>query len=260
MRINGRTFTLGADPEVFLKKREETKNFFWCAEGVIPGTKAEPFKVKRGAIQVDGFAAEFNIDPVETLQGWRAKIKGVLGELAKRVRKQGFDIYCTPVAYFDEKHYEAQSDFSKMLGCDPDYSAITGKMNTPPTPPKDEFFRTGSGHIHIGWADGLTFDADHKDACEHLVLHMDQCIGKPLQKAYPEYKRSQLYGDFGAYRWKPFGVEYRTASNIWLNHPDLVDWVYHNSRKAIEMAMKTTNYDYNVTPCPDFEELRLLEA
>ncbi len=50
-------FTIGADPEIFLRRRGKA----FSAHGVIPGTKKEPHNVEKGAVQVDGMAVEFNV-------------------------------------------------------------------------------------------------------------------------------------------------------------------------------------------------------
>ena len=54
---------VGCDPEVFVAKGGK----FISAHGMIPGTKKAPHKVERGAVQVDGMALEFNIDPAASL-------------------------------------------------------------------------------------------------------------------------------------------------------------------------------------------------
>jgi hypothetical protein len=58
-------FKIGADPEFFLRDKATGK--FVSAHGLIPGTKRQPMKVDKGAVQVDGMALEFNIDPVTNL-------------------------------------------------------------------------------------------------------------------------------------------------------------------------------------------------
>ena len=50
---------IGCDPEVFVKK----DGLFKSAHGLIKGDKKNPFKIRSGAVQVDGMALEFNIDP-----------------------------------------------------------------------------------------------------------------------------------------------------------------------------------------------------
>jgi hypothetical protein len=51
---------IGADPELFVFTRSGKPV---SAHDLIPGTKYEPHEVGNGAVQVDGVAAEFNIDP-----------------------------------------------------------------------------------------------------------------------------------------------------------------------------------------------------
>ena len=53
---------VGCDPEVFVKKN----NQFVSAHGLIRGDKKNPFPVKDGAVQVDGMALEFNINPAHS--------------------------------------------------------------------------------------------------------------------------------------------------------------------------------------------------
>ena len=56
---------VGADPELFVKNPNSGE--FISAHGMVPGTKYDPYKVDKGAIQVDGMALEFNIDPARTV-------------------------------------------------------------------------------------------------------------------------------------------------------------------------------------------------
>jgi hypothetical protein len=42
--------------------------------------------------------------------------------------------------------------------------------------------------------------------------------------------RRELYGKAGAFRPKPYGVEYRVLSNRWLNSEALIRWVYNQSQ------------------------------
>ena len=50
---------VGCDPEVFVKQNGVFKSAF----GLIKGDKKNPQKIRNGAVQVDGMALEFNIDP-----------------------------------------------------------------------------------------------------------------------------------------------------------------------------------------------------
>ena len=51
--------TFGCDPELFVVNGNDE---FVYPEW-IPGNKEEPHPVEHGAVQIDGMAAEFNIDP-----------------------------------------------------------------------------------------------------------------------------------------------------------------------------------------------------
>lgn len=257
MYIKEREFTFGADPELFLrplsetKKTEDNKVFYWSASGLVPGTKSKPFPVNGGAVQLDGMALEFNINPVKTKAGFIRRIKRVVGEARKIVEPKGFGVYADPVAYFDQKHYDEQPKEAKDLGCNPDMNAYTMKPNPTPKPPTGEIFRTGAGHIHIGWGNGFNVDdPEYIEACCHIVKHLDTCVGKPLMMVDPGYRRRELYGDVGAFRPKPFGVEYRSPSNFWLNTTELMSWVFDNTTMAIENAFTKDTYNYRVDPAP----------
>ena len=85
---------VGADPELFMKN--PNTNAFVSAHDRVPGTKYEPFKVPNGAIQVDGTALEFNIDPAHSVEEFVANIKSVKQTLESYV--PGFNVVAEPVA------------------------------------------------------------------------------------------------------------------------------------------------------------------
>src|SRR3546814_10561962 len=76
--------TVGCDPELFVMN---TDGEFVSAEGLIPGTKSEPYPVKFGAVQVDGMAAEFNIDPVDNYNDFSRNVKEVRKQLKAMLPK-----------------------------------------------------------------------------------------------------------------------------------------------------------------------------
>lgn len=220
---------LGADPEVFVLRNGVP----FGAHGMVPGTKKEPHKVKDGAIQVDGMALEFNIDPADTPDKFVHNTQSVLTTLEKRL-PDGCKIHVVPSVRFDWDHMKAQPVEALEMGCDPDYNAYTGQQNTKPDGQTN--LRTAAGHVHIGF----TKDADitnprHFESCRQLVKQLDYYLGLPsliLDKEGEE--RRQLYGKAGAFRPKPYGCEYRVLSNFWLATPDLMKWVYVTTIRAIE--------------------------
>ena len=211
---------IGADPEFFVKKDGQ----FVSAFGLIEGTKHNPLKVDKGAVQVDGMALEFNIDPASSKEEFKDNIHTVLAQLRAMVPPE-YEFVYVPVAPFGAEYIQAQPDAAKILGCDPDFNAYTHDKN--PTPQADTPFRTASGHIHIGWTEGEDINnPDHIEACEMMVKQLDALNGIAASLWDTDNTRRQLYGKAGAYRPKPYGVEYRVMSNVWLNDPLYMDLVY----------------------------------
>lgn len=231
--------TIGADPEFFVAKKGKVVS----AYGLIPGDKKNPLKVKNGAVQVDGMALEFNIDPAKDYKQFDENITSVMGQL--RQMTEGYEFKIEPVAEFGKKYIDEQPQKAKELGCDPDYNAYTGVQN--PVPDGDRGFRTASGHIHIGWKkvgdkdwpDEIDpMDPGHFAACCALTKTLDAYLGIYSLAWDSDVKRRELYGAPGAFRPKPYGMEYRVLSNKWLDNPDLRAFIYGNTVRAFNDLLK----------------------
>ena len=48
--------------------------------------------------------------------------------------------------------------------------------------------------------------------------------------------RRKRYGNYGAYRPKSYGVEYRVLSNFWIFNKSNIEWVWDNTAYALELA------------------------
>lgn len=218
---------IGADPEVFVTHR----GGFVSGHGMIPGTKMAPHPVNYGAVQVDGMALEFNIDPAETEDQFVGNIRAVYDRMAQMI-PVGMQLAPVPVATFSEKVFWESPDEARELGCTPDYNAWTGDMN--PKPDGDTTMRTASGHIHIGWTKDMDpYDPAHYEDCRNLVKQLDYYLGVPSLLWDTDNRRRKLYGKAGAFRPKSYGVEYRVLSNVWLTKESLIRYVYRATRKAV---------------------------
>lgn len=241
MQVGPLTILLGADPECFIYNKEFDRPV--SAVGIIPGDKANPFKVEKGAVQCDGLAAEFNIDPAATEDEWVENLTTVLAQMNSML-PDGHEFRFQPTAYFTKEHFNKQPDEAKELGCDPDYNAWSSQQNPVPgiKMVAKGMLRTAAGHIHIGWTEGADVASpEHIAKCEILVKLMDRYIGAPmvLSKGNQEEKRRRkLYGKAGAYRPKTYGVEYRTASNNWLTSEEKMRWAYRNTILCIERMLE----------------------
>lgn len=220
---------IGADPEVFLK---DTKTgHFVSAYGQFPGTKEAPVPLgNRGFMQVDGHALEFNILPVETEDEFVENIKDCLYLLKREVKMvdPDLEIVFDPVAEFDETYFESLNASSKVLGCNPDYSAVTGAVLEPPDI-SNVPLRTSSGHIHIGWT---KFDDAFDEMQFALRLEVANKITPHLLRVSKEWEteasteRRKYYGGNGAFRPKDYGIELRCLDGLWLTDETRMRKVY----------------------------------
>lgn len=224
--------TIGADPEVFAQNSEGK---FISVHDRLPGTKAQPHKVNNGAIQVDGTAAEFNIDPADSEDRFVTNIDSVMQQLAAML---GNDLTLTncPVAEYGREYMNTLPASALELGCDPDYNSYTGREN--PRPDADVDFRTGAGHIHFGWGSGFDVSSEeHMEACCMLTKQLDAVLGLSSLMFDSNDKRRSLYGKAGAFRPKSYGMEYRVLSNAWVGNEKLTRWIYRQAVNAFNDLM-----------------------
>lgn len=210
-------FTFGCDPEGFLFDKKT--NLPVPAAGIIPGTKHEPFKVKKGAIQVDGMAVEFNIDPASSYEEWEENITTVIKQLEKKLPKN-LEIRWIPSVTFPEAAFDEAPDENKILGCDPDFDAWSGAPNPPPNP-ENPYVRCAGGHLHVGFTkDESLHDLQHLMNCQDLGKQLDWYLGGWSVFIDKDKVRRNLYGKMGAIRYKDYGLEYRVLSNFWVPTPE----------------------------------------
>jgi len=222
---------LGADPEIFVLKNKE----FSSAHKLVPGTKYRPHKVDNGAVQVDGMALEFNITPASNKKEWIHHIDSVMATLKDMVPKE-YSFSEQASAMFSKEHMDDQPKIARMLGCDPDFNAYTKEKN--PRPNEKTLLRTAAGHIHLGWGRGMKMDKGHLEECYLLAKQLDVYLGAPSVLLDPDDQRRKLYGQAGAFRPKPYGMEYRVLSNFWIMHTHLQEWVYDTAKLAFNRLMQ----------------------
>lgn len=227
-------YTLGADPEYFLKKGGK----FVSAHGLLPGDKSNPTKVQYGATQIDGMAIEFNIEAAASEAEWMRNIDTVLAILLKDLPDYEH-VFC-PVAEFGLEYIRSQPEKAKELGCEPDFDAYLVAAN--PRPNGELPFRSAAGHIHFGIPEtegcAPVDDIDYIGWLAAKVRELDFYLALPSLFYDSDTKRRELYGKAGAFRPKTYGMEYRTLSNQWLGSDDLKRWAYRASQFAMEQIDK----------------------
>ena len=256
-----KNITLGADPELFLKSAS-TGNFV-SAVGKIGGSKEKPRwlfepELTGAAVQEDNVAVEFNIKPAHNREEFISSIRNVLGYLKGFTEAQQLKLAIEASAYFPEK--ELQSKEALTFGCDPDYNAWLRNENiVPQLEGEDALLRVAGGHLHVGYT-----DPDTETSLE-LIRLLDIFLGCPSILQDKDTTRRKLYGKAGAFRFKPYGVEYRTLSNFWIADAEKMNWVYDQTHKAISYynAGGTVIFDRDwplVSACINNADTKALET
>lgn len=215
---------LGADPELFLEKNGEIVS----AEGLIGGTKQAPKKIsyEGHAIQEDNVMIEFNIPPSYNLENFTENIQFVKDYLTTLAGVQGGSLNFSASAELDPKYL--QTDQAKLFGCDPDLNVWQKCVNQAPAAGGN--LRTCGGHIHIG------YDNPSQEVSEKIIYAMDTVLGLESINLDKDDRRREMYGKAGCFRFKDYGVEYRTLSNFWIQSDELIEWAYEKTVKAIELV------------------------
>jgi hypothetical protein len=194
--------------------------------------------MQHGSVQVDGLALEFNVLPSKSRQEFVNNTIRVYRELNSLVKEQQPEakLHAVPTVYFGEDYIRSLPEDVQRLGCNPDFCAYTRAEN--PVPDAKASFRTGAGHIHVGWTQSANpMDSGHFDRCIRLTKEMDYFVGLPSLGWDQDRQRRTLYGRAGAFRPKPYGLEYRVLSNAWLADKALMGLVFDQTVKAVKRAL-----------------------
>lgn len=231
---------IGADPELFVKKGDNfiSGHIFEC------GTKENPMPVEHGSVQVDGVALEFNVIPSPTKEEFIKNVHLVLRDLRQFVssRDESCTLVAQPSVDFTEEFLRSLPEKVAELGCNPDYNAYTMMPNDPPDATR--LFRTGAGHIHVGWTqDQQVRDYEYMQYCCRVVKQLDYFLGLPSLYWDSDIRRRELYGQAGCFRPKSYGVEYRVLSNAWVGNEHITAFIYDNIVRALELLQQGTELD-----------------
>jgi hypothetical protein len=221
--------TIGADPEFFLSDKDGKPV---SAHGLVPGNKVAPHRLVGGAVQLDGTAVEFNIDPCTTQQQFITRIDRTLEQIRELIPRD-YNFNYSPAVFYDQEYFDKIiPETSKELGCNPDHDAYNdGAPNHPPL--NVGTMRTGAGHIHLGWGEEIDHLSDgHIFDCCQLAKNMDAIFMSCEQIWDKDTERRKMYGKPGCFRPKPYGMEYRSLSNAWLNHRDIWKFIFTASTYA----------------------------
>ena len=242
---------IGADPEFWLVKRDTGRpvsaDFL---EGRL-GTKTAPRKLDSGGgVQVDGTAVEFNIPPAETAGEFVDNMRLTLNEVRDLIPHQyAFDF--SPFRTYTPAMWEKIPEKSKEIGCDPEQH-----VHFRPYVRRTKLAQRSrgvGGHLHFGWTEGKDTKDDPKHAfdCRHLAsicaIVLPRAMRRLIGADARDERRVDLtgYGGNGAYRVKPYGMEYRTLSSRWVARPDVWKHVFDLCEETFELAQQAEFAYYN---------------
>jgi hypothetical protein len=246
MLHNHFSFSLGADPELFLAKDGRIVG----SERLIP--PAGLSKGGAGKIIRDGVQVELNPSSNYCRQVVGGRIKSLLSELEAIAKNGGYSLCFDGVVKVDKQELELLSPKSQQFGCKPSFNYYDNTPNRPPDGFKYRY-RAAGGHIHLGlpsvfgpsnlkldnysWA--KTPKVDHRP---RLIPVLDLLVGNTavlLDRDPLQVERRRYYGKAGEYRLPPYGLEYRTPSNFWLRSYPMMSLMFGLARLSANIMANT---------------------
>jgi len=228
--------TIGADPEVFLANQAGNPV---SSIGKIGGTKYAPIPIEDGiCLQEDNVTVEYNIPPCSTLEDFIKYNSRALDIIAEKAVKLDLKVLIKAAVRMPAS--ELKDPRSWVFGCEPDFNVWEMEYNPKPDPHQ---YRAAGGHVHIGC------DINNMQKVI-LTKLLDLTLGALFSIIDDDVKRKNMYGAAGSIRLKPYGIEYRTLSNVWLRDPAFMRVVYETSHNAathvLEHANKGKNLDVSI--------------
>lgn len=218
MQVNN--LLIGSDPEAMIVHSESGKMI--SAVGLIPGTKEEPVSIGNGCfIQADNVNVEWCLPPSNNPKDFIKNLKYCV-EHTNKILPQGHRVLFKSSHEFDDDQLLTKEALE--FGCDQDFCAYNEDIHTPNPKPTsaNPNLRSCGGHIHFGSVNLI----NPVDATFFLKRYVEPLLGVALVALDPDQRRKELYGKAGAFRLKPYGIEYRTPSNFWLTTPELIEFVF----------------------------------
>jgi hypothetical protein len=202
--------------------------------GRIGGSKENPLPISilgdGFAVQEDNVAVEYNIPASGSKEELVNNINAVMAYLRSEIGKQSLSFTDASAALFPAE--ELLSPQAMTFGCDPDFNAWRKGAINPKPKANDWRLRSAGGHVHVGY----TFNS--KDEVEQFIRYLDLFLGVPAQLMDSGEMRKELYGKAGAFRYKPYGAEYRVLSNFWIFKEKYIEWVWNSMETAMDAWQK----------------------
>jgi hypothetical protein len=124
---------------------------------------------------------------------------------------------------------ELDNDIARLAGCEPDFNVWEECINEPADLSITNT-RVCGGHLSCGW------DNPTQEQQLDMVKAMDATVGLESVLLDPDTTRKTLYGKAGCFRFREYGIEYRSLSNFWIKTDESLQWAWNTTMKAIDLV------------------------
>lgn len=225
--------SLGSDPEYFLSDLQGNVR---SSIGLIGGDKDHPLKLSYCSILEDNVAVEINPEPAFNQSDFVKNTINAMADMNNLLKR--LDLKPIEFSAIEFSPLELLDPMSRISGCIPDFNAYTEQANQA-VDMWSTNLRSAAGHIHVG----VKLDEEDKP---NLVKVLDIMVSLPLafkfRNSNDEVLRRSLYGKAGCFRFKPYGLEYRTPSNKWTFNPKLIAWVWSQVERSVDEMDSLLSY------------------
>ncbi len=231
-------YKIGSDVEFFVK--DEEQNEIISAEGLVRGTKRDPFCFMEDnpffATSLDNVLVEGNIPPVVDKMEWLRNMNILRNYINSNLPK-GMCTIALPAVEMNERWL--QSEQARRFGCEPAFIVYDKSTTRPPR--VETNLRTAGLHVHV------SFDDANTKTIEKLIKSLDLFLSIPAVIVEPESQRKLNYGKAGEFRFGNAysGCEYRSLSAWFADTEERLGWVYENTVKAIDFVNEGNEIDKN---------------
>lgn len=208
-----RELLIGMDAEFFVRNPKG----YVAAARVIPGLKHQPHILEHGVCHPDGLSLEVGAPPAETPEGMISNLFAVLDEVQRKYLTPN---YCT-LAYTCEvaaNNVLGTQPDDLQFGCGVEFDAYEEQRMVKVVQQTNADKRYSGFHIHLGFT---------KDQESNYFTYMDMSrLVKKLDELFIRYglntlpRRATQYGGKGAFRVKPYGIEYRMMDCTVITDPN----------------------------------------
>lgn len=247
-------YTIGCDPEVFLSSIEYGDIVPSC--GLIGGDKVAGRSVLPDIglnVLEDNVTLEFNLNPCSNPNELILNTITAVETIRKDVlRPIGLDMVIKSSHLFHDDLLSHPS--AKEFGCAPDFDAYrAGAPKRPISPASVGNLRCAAGHVHFG------YNREATEIPDYVLVQFLDAFCTFFHSPYWSIEhadRRKLYGSPGTYRPKPYGFEYRTPNNYWVNGDDYGYMYIHSMFDTLRAVIAEESWAYKVYSSIDWKSLR----